>query len=298
LRANFKFAEHRVFRASANGEGEGGLVIQALQLIGGGRTALFGAFVALTLGTAPPSLAQQWGDLEMDFVLPDGFKATKITPDKDVEFCGKHPLFEERVVVDPVTKGVKNVAVYLLAASGKKVPVHPDYEKTAKDEVLLNNKNCRYEPHVLALRTSQTLVLGNADPIGHNMKAEFFKNPPFNDLVPAGGTVKKATLKSAESTFVPVTCSIHMWMGSHVLVRDDPYVGISDEKGHLVIKNLPVGEHTFIVWQENVGYITKPIKVDGKPTTWGRGGRMKATIKPGVNKLGKVELTPESLKLQ
>ena len=79
-------------------------------------------------------------------------------------------------------------------------------------------------------------------------------------------------------------------------VRDDPYVGISDEKGHLVIKNLPVGEHTFIVWQENVGYISKPVKVDGKATTWGR-GRMKVTIKPGVNKLGKVELTPESLKL-
>jgi hypothetical protein len=262
------------------------------------RLTLLGcaAVAALVFGGAASAMAQQWGDLEMDFVLGDAFKAEKIVPDKDVAFCGKHPLFRENVVVDPATKGVKNVAVYLLATPGKKVAVHPDYEKTAKDEVLLDNKDCRYEPHVLALRTSNTLVLGNSDPIGHNMKAEFFNNPPFNDLIPAGGKVKK-TLKAAESAFVPVQCSIHGWMGSYVLIKDDPYVGISDEKGHLVIKNLPVGEHTFIVWQENTGYISKPVKVNGKATTWAR-GRMKVTIKPGANKIGKVELTPEALKLK
>ena len=82
-----------------------------------------------------------------------------------------------------------------------------------------------------------------------------------------------------------------------MLIKDDPYVGISDEKGHLVIKNLPVGERTFVVWQENAGLHLEAVTVDGKATTWAR-GRMKVTIKPGANKIGKVELTPESLKLK
>ena len=115
----------------------------------------------------------------MDFVLPGAFKAEKIVPDKDVAFCGKHPLFRENVVVDPATKGVKNVAVYLLAAPGKKVAVHPDYEKTAKDEVLLDNKNCRYEPHVLALRTSNTLVLGNSRSARPQHEGRVLQQPPL-----------------------------------------------------------------------------------------------------------------------
>lgn len=271
-------------------------MIRALLRFGGGGTRVRFAALALTLAAASAAHAQEWGDLEMDFVLPDGFKAEKVTPDKDVEFCGKHLLLVEKVVVDPATKGVRNVAVYLLPNANKKVDVHPDYEKSAKDEILLDNKNCRYEPHMVALRTSQTLILGNADPVGHNVNANFFQNPAFNVLIPAGSRTKK-NLAKGESTPVEFNCNIHNWMGAYVIVREDPYVGISDEKGRLVIKNLPVGEHTFIVWQENVGYVSKPVKVDGKATTWTR-GRMTVTIKPGVNKIGKVELTPESLKLK
>jgi hypothetical protein len=80
-------------------------------------------------------------------------------------------------------------------------------------------------------------------------------------------------------------------------VKDDPYVGISDKKGHVSIKNIPVGEWTFVIWQENAGGLTD-VTVDGKPTKWPRGGRVKVNIKPGVNKLGKVEVTPAALKLQ
>jgi hypothetical protein len=85
-------------------------------------------------------------------------------------------------------------------------------------------------------------------------------------------------------------------MNSWLLIKDDPYVGLSDEKGHLSIKNLPVGEWTFVVWQENGGYITDAT-VDGKPTKWAR-GRVKINVKPGVNKLGKVEIAPAALKLK
>ena len=251
--------------------------------------------------------AQQWGDLEATFRLKGDAKPERITPDKDVAICGKTKLERENIVVDEATKGIANIAVYLLITpAGPKPTVHPDYAKTAKDKIELDNANCRYVPHVLSIRTSQSLVLKNTDPVGHNMKADFFNNTPFNDLVPGGGQIEKS-FTTPEAAFVPVTCSIHGWMNSYLLVRDDPYVGISGKDGKLVIKNLPVGEWTFVVWQENAGYVSD-VTLDGKPTKWligTRGGRVKMSIKPGKNVLGTtadakgiVEVTPAALKLK
>ena len=241
---------------------------------------LFG--VLLCTGSA---LGQEWGDLDAQFL----YKGTPPTPaklqiTKDPEFCGKHNLVEETVVVNKENKGLANVVVYLMATTKPKI--HPDYEKEAKAEVVVDNENCRFEPHVSAIRTGQTLVLGNKDPVAHNTKAEFFQNNPFNDLIPAKGSIKKSFTK-AEATPSVISCSIHPWMNAYLLIREDPYFAVSDKDGKLAIKNLPTGEHTFVVWSNK--FISN-VTVDGKATTWTR-GRVKVNIKPGKNSLGKVEVT-------
>src|SRR5690349_17754269 len=105
---------------------------------------------------AGAGFAQEWGDLEGTFV----FKGTPSTPakinvDKDQAFCGKHNLVDEKVVVNKENGGLANVVVYLFDQSKPKI--HPDYEKTAKAEVVVDNANCRFEPHVAGLRVGQTL---------------------------------------------------------------------------------------------------------------------------------------------
>ncbi|HEY2411898.1 MAG TPA: methylamine utilization protein [Pirellulaceae bacterium] len=244
---------------------------------------IFSAILAATAGFAS---AQEWGDLEGTFI----FKGTpptpaKIAPTKDPEVCGKHPLVEEALVVNAENKGIQNVVVYL--ADTAKPKVHPDYAKEAAAEVALDNHNCRFEPHVQGIRVGQTLVIGNKDPIGHNTKADFFANTPFNDLIPAGGSVKK-TFAKFEGQPSPISCSIHPWMNAYLLIREDPYFAISDKDGKFTIKNLPAGEHTFIVWSNK--FVSK-VSVGGKATEWAR-GRMKMNIKAGSNSLGKVEVTP------
>jgi hypothetical protein len=245
---------------------------------------LFGA--ALFAALASTASAQQWGDLTATFA----FKGTppaakKITPNKDEAVCGKHDIFEENLVVNKDNKGIANVVVFL--ADTGKPKIHPDYDKPeqAKAEVKLDNENCRFEPHIVGLRTGQTLIVGNKDPVGHNTKADFFNNTPFNDLIPAGGSIKKSFTK-AETQPSPVSCSIHPWMNAYLLIREDPYFAVSDKDGKIEIKNLPTGEHTFVVW--NGKYVANPT-VDGKAATWAR-GRVKINIKAGSNSLGKVEI--------
>jgi len=124
-----------------------------------------------------------WGDLTLTFTIDGKAPAAKaIVANKDPEVCGKQKLVDEALVVGG-NGGIADVFVYLRPDSGK-VPVHPDYEKVAKNEIVMDNKGCRFEPHAAVLWTSQTLVLKNSDPIGHNVKGDVQSNPAFNPIIP------------------------------------------------------------------------------------------------------------------
>jgi hypothetical protein len=78
---------------------------------------------------------------------------------------------------------------------------------------------------------------------------------------------------------IQVNCFVHSWMSGYVIVRDHPYVGITDESGTLEICNLPGGEWTFKVWQERSGYITR-VRQKDVAANWGR-GEVNASIRSG-----------------
>jgi hypothetical protein len=82
-------------------------------------------------------------------------------------------------------------------------------------------------------------------------------------------------------------------MRAYLFVRDDPYIGISDAKGHVSIKNLPAGKWTFVVW--NYANVPK-VTIDGKEAALGRRGEWQVEIKAGANKY-KFEVDVKDLKL-
>ncbi len=240
--------------------------------------------VAFLVASAASAGAQEWGTLSGRFLFEGKTPApVKLDINKDLEVCGKHMLVDESLVVGE-DGGLANVVIYVRT---KDVKVHPDYEKTATDKVVLDNKDCRFNPHVAGMRTSQTLELKNSDAVGHNTNAAAVANSPFNVLIPSNNAVPQ---KFAAGEIIPVkvNCNIHPWMLGYVVVRPDPYFAISGKDGKFEIKNLPAGELEFQVWQEKPGYVTKA-NVAGKPTEWLR-GRFKTTIKAGANDLGDIKL--------
>ncbi len=239
-------------------------------------------------GWSSMAQADDWGTLTGRFVLKgDVPKPDKIDANKDPEVCGKVQLYDESVTVGK-DGGVANLMVYL---SKKPTSIHPDYKKTAKDKVTLDNKGCRFEPHVLVMRAGQTLVIKNSDPIGHNSNVAFVVNPPTNPLIPAGADVE-VEVEDAETSPTNVTCNIHPWMKAQVLVRADPYAVVSGKDGKFEIKNLPVGSFEFVARGEK--YITK-VKLGGKDTVWTK-GKFTTEIKAGKNDLGDIELEISDLK--
>jgi hypothetical protein len=227
----------------------------------------------------------QWGNLTGTFVFDgDPPSPAPIVVTKDQAFCGKHDLVNEDLVVNPENKGISGVVVFLYLARGAKAPaVHPSYEESAKAEVRLDNLNCRFEPHVVALRTTQTLVLGNKDDVGHNTKVDTIKNVPINPIIPAHSEIKQQFSKE-ERLPVTVSCSIHPWMSARVVIKDSPYMSVSDKDGKFTIANLPEGNWEFQVWQ---GKFIESVKVGGKATKWSK-GRFEYKVKAGENDLGQI----------
>ncbi|MCE9630056.1 MAG: hypothetical protein K8S94_04955 [Planctomycetia bacterium] len=231
--------------------------------------------------------ADEWGALKGKFVFGGAAPAAaELKADKDVEVCGKHKLLAEELVVG-ADKGVANVVVFV---RDKAVKVNPDVAKAAAAEkVVLDNKSCRFEPHVAFVQVGQELVIKNSDTVGHNSNVATVKNPPSNNLIPAGGEVA-AKFASDEAIPAQVTCNIHPWMKAWLVVRPNPYAAVSKADGTFEIKDLPVGEVELQFWHEKAGYIGE-MTIGGKAEKAAK-GRKKVAVAAAGTDLGEIVLDP------
>ena len=233
--------------------------------------------------------AADWGTLKGKFIVDgDPGEPAALNVNKDVEYCGKHDLVDETIVVGD-GDALANVFVYLYLKRGKNVEIHPDLEEPG-ETVVLDNRGCRFEPHAMVLRTGQALEIRNSDKgIGHNTNFTVISNPPFNEMVTNDAPIVK-TLAKRESYPSVAQCSIHPWMKAHVLIRDNPYMAVTGEDGSFVIEKIPAGQHEFIFWHESKGNL-KNLKA-GKAKT-DRRGRAKLKIPAG----GELDLGEISIKV-
>lgn len=175
---------------------------------------------------------------------------------KDSAVCAAEELLAEDLVVDPATKGVANVFVYLRKIDPAKI--HPDLAATPaeKKEVVFDQKGCRFIPHALFVRTDQTVVVKSGDSVAHNTHTYPFRNSPQNFILQANDRVGvKLAHETPEILPMQVKCDIHSWMMANWLILDHPYATITDEQGKFTIEKLPAGKHQLRVWHERIGYI-------------------------------------------
>jgi len=246
------------------------------------RFAVLSAAVAALVAGAVR--ADEWGSIKGRFVFGgDAPAAAELKADKDVEVCGKHKLVAEELVVG-ADKGVANVVVFV---RDKDVKVNPALKST--EPVVLDNKSCRFEPHVVFVQTGQPLVIKNSDTVGHNSNVATQKNPPSNNLIAAGGETK-VTFTSDEGIPAQVTCNVHPWMKGWLVIRSNPYGAVSKADGTFEIKGVPVGEVEVQFWHEKAGYLAE-MTIGGKAEKVSK-GRKKVTVAAAGTDLGEIVLAP------
>ena len=258
-----------------------------------GHVACAAALLVIALAAAPLH-ADEWGTLRGRLVVDGDVPKLDPVATADVlakdPFCEKCELVNETIVVGE-KGGLQNAVIYLRTRRGATVAVHPDYQEPAAEPIELVNKNCRFEPRVVLLRTGQKLRVKNADETAHNTKFDFIKNNPINQVIAAGDAFTK-TFAEAESLPLPVSCNIHPFMSGYVLIRSDPYMVVTDKEGRFELNHLPKGEHQFQFWHES-GYL-KDMALEKAATD--RRGRVRLTITAGEElDLGEIRVPVELL---
>jgi plastocyanin len=173
-------------------------------------------------------------------------------------FCiGKNPngaTFENFVVT---SGGLENVFVYVKDGLGNY------YFEAPAEPVKLDQQGCRYQPHVLGIRTGQTLEIVNSDETMHNVHALPNANREFN----LGQAIQHQTDKrtfSAKEVMVPFKCDVHGWMHAYIGVLDHPYFAVTHDGGKFELKNLPPGTYTVEAWHEKLGAQTQTVTIAEK----------------------------------
>ncbi|MAT69453.1 MAG: hypothetical protein CMJ58_07990 [Planctomycetaceae bacterium] len=164
---------------------------------------------------------------------------------KDMATCapgGTAPPQEWLIVGDD--GGLANVAIYARKVSR----VHESAEPP-EEEVVFDQKQCVFLSHVCPIVIGQTVMIKNSDPVGHNTNVQ--GQNAFNQTVPADGSTPYEPQRE-ESSPAKVTCSIHPWMVSYMLPRENGYVSVTGKDGAFELANLPAGETIEIqVWHES-----------------------------------------------
>ena len=159
--------------------------------------------------------------------------------------------------------GLQNVVLYISegldAGAAAEVP---------SEVITIDQKNCMYSPHVLAMDVGQHMSVVNSDQTTHNIHpvpAPGTGNIGWNKSQPAGSAPFDVTWK-AQEVAIPVKCNIHPWMHGYIVVVKGPY-GKTDDKGSYTI-NVPPGNYTVKAWQETYGEQSQKVTVAaGKPAT-------------------------------
>jgi hypothetical protein len=208
-------------------------------------------------------------------------KPVRVTKDRDHCLAGG-PILTEDYVINPKTKGVRWVLVFLAPAGKKPLRIHPDLLKPFARSIDLTIWCGRFKPHFLALRQGQIVRIHNPGRICYN--ANWYgtgQAQSGNVLIPPEGTHVVRNLKP-ERLVIPLRDSIHPWMRAWIKVFDHPYFAVTDADGRFTIPKAPAGTYRLITWQESTG--------------WGPGGKagVSVTIPGGGETTVSLKLLPVS----
>ncbi len=202
----------------------------------------------------PATAATITGNIKLEGEAQKG-EAIKMNADPVCMREGKGGMTEFIVTGDG--GALQNVFVYVKDGLGDRTFQAP------QETVVLDQRGCRYHPHVFGIMVGQPLQILNSDPTLHNVHAMPKSNQEFNTGQPIQGMKFDHTFTSQE-VMVPFKCDVHGWMNAYAGVVNHPFFAVSDASGRFELKGLPPGTYTVEAWHEKLGTQTQQITVAEK----------------------------------
>lgn len=149
-----------------------------------------------------------------------------------------------------------NVVVYISKAPA----VHVDVSGA---NFIMDQRDLTFIPHVLPVPVGSAVQFPNNDKVAHNVFS-LSRTKSFNFGSYGPGESKTVTFDKAG--VVELRCDVHAEMSAYILVMENPYWALTDDKGHFKIpdqeylaqhgikgiKDLPPGSYVVKTWNEKL----------------------------------------------
>lgn len=177
--------------------------------------------------------------------------AERMVVQRDSAFCGE-AVTNESLLVDRRSNGIAGVVVSLEGVMvGKPLP--------EDRRLALENRACRFFPHVKAVQAGSQLEISNADPVLHNTHIRKSDATFLNVALPPGGKTIRKPL--AEPGRLDVRCDAHRFMQATIHVFAHPYFTVTDQTGKFELTEVPPGTYRLRVWHETLGMRERTVTV-------------------------------------
>jgi plastocyanin len=164
----------------------------------------------------------------------------------------------------PKSMDARNVVLWLTPGA------NPVKSKPA-EHIRLLQKNKNFEPHLLVIRVGSVVAFPNRDPFFHNVFS-LFEGKRFDLGLYEAGSTRDVHFDKPGISYI--FCNIHPEMSAVVVVLDTPYYGISDQRGQILIPDVPPGRYTRRVWYEgalpeNLKELAREVTISESTSTLG-----------------------------
>ncbi len=186
---------------------------------------------------------------------------------QEIDLCGSS-IPEEKYVIK---NGNVKWAVAMLESITKGKPLD-------ETKLTINNKLCRFEPHVMVVSKGGNIAIKNSDPILHNTHLYILaggdkRRTIMNLALPRKDQVippkKKFTRKVG---LLEVLCDAHDFMQGYIWVLPHPYGAVTNDAGQFKLTDVPPGKYKLKIWHEALGEKTIDVTVEA-------GKEAKVTVK-------------------
>ena len=121
--------------------------------------------------------------------------------------------------------------------------------RTPAAPAVVNQRDLRFAPHVLAIQVGTTVNFPNADPVSHNVFS-ISEAKRFNLGLYGRDVIRRLTFD--KPGVVELLCNVHLEMSAFIVVIENPYFAQPTADGSYWISGVPAGRHRLRCWHERL----------------------------------------------
>jgi plastocyanin len=163
------------------------------------------------------------------------------------------------IIKGTITVGGKPATDAVISIEGlSKEQVKPQMSLVKPQKKILDQRNMKFIPTVVAIMVGETVDFPNNDKSWHNVYSKGGANDFDLGLYAPGKTRSKKFDKPGVSR---ILCNAHPNMEGFIIVKDHPFFSTTDSRGNYEIKNVPLGKVRVEIWYPNLEPRSESIEI-------------------------------------